>query len=155
MEVSAPFAATFSTPGLHHTLHKDVGEVAAITRRNNLPFIWTAMSASHCELCRLKLISKYMIPFNKTSHIPTSMPSINIRCHSLTKRWRWVVTNRICIPTVMAFLLSLQRSLKHWSFSEFLHIPKVSICFLSSQYSIKKPWRLVSTFLYFFIYKHR
>jgi len=155
MEVNPPFAANFSTPGLHYTLHRDVGEVGAITRRNNLPFIWTAMSAGHCDLCCLKLVFKYMIPFNKTSHIPTSMPSIPIRCHSFTKRWGGMVTNRICIPRVMAFLLSLQRSLKHWSFSEFLHIPKVSICFLSSQHSIRKPRRLVSTFLYFFIYKYR
>lgn len=32
------------------------------------------MGAGHSNLSRLKSISKYMIPFNKISHIPTSMP---------------------------------------------------------------------------------
>jgi hypothetical protein len=59
---------------LHHMLDADVGQVAVITPRNNLPFIWTAMSAGHCNLGRMKSVFKYMIPFNKISHIPTSMP---------------------------------------------------------------------------------
>jgi hypothetical protein len=54
MAVVPTFLANVPTPDLHHTLHVYVGEVAAQTRRNYLPFVRLALREGKSTCCNLR-----------------------------------------------------------------------------------------------------